>query len=120
VALSSIKVIPIRGQVQVAAWRSLYLGINMRIQLKQDRTHRWLLWWTADGTKWFPLNCENVQAIPNENPDPFGAYRAYREAMNRVHQGFTETFEGNYYKTSGKMGVRALGAATAAVISRLG
>ena len=80
----------------------------MRIQLKQDRTHRWLLWWTADGAKWFPLNCKNVQAIPNENPDPFETFATYREAMNRVHQGFTETFEGNYDKASKKLRVKAL------------
>ena len=92
----------------------------MRIQLKQGRTHRWLLWWSADGHKWFPVNSKNVQVIPNENPDPFEVYRAYRKAMNRVHQGFTETLESNYYKTSGKMGVRASSAATAPVISRLG
>jgi len=92
----------------------------VRIQLKQDRTHRWLLWWSADGHKWFPVNSKNVQAIPNENPDPFETFATYREAMDRVYQGSTETFEGNYDKASGKMGVRALSAATAAVISRLG
>jgi hypothetical protein len=58
------------------------LGINVSIQLEQDRTHHWLLWWSADGTKWFPVNSKNVQAIPNENPDPFEACRPFREAMN--------------------------------------
>jgi hypothetical protein len=68
-----------------------------------------LLWWSADGTKWFPLNCKNVQAIPNENPDPFETFATYREAMDRVYQGSTETFEGEYDRSAKNLKLKFYG-----------
>jgi len=101
----------------VAVWHCLYLGVNVRIQLKQDRTHRWLLWWTTDGNRSFPINYKNVQSIPEQSPDPLEAYRPYREAMNRVLAGQPEIFDGQYDRAARKLKVKAL---SVEVIPRLG
>ena len=79
------------------------------IKIKKDKLRNWLLWWTANnGYTWFPINSKDVRPVPNDNPDPFKAYAAYRQAMNRVYQGYTETFEGLYDKASKKLRVKAL------------
>ena len=79
------------------------------IQIKKDRLQNWLLWWSANGGyTWFPINERNVIPIPDGDPDPFKAYAAHRQAMNRVYAGSTETFEGFYDKASKKLKVKAL------------
>lgn len=86
------------------------------IQLKKDRLQNWLLWWTANGGyTWFPINQKNITPMPNDNPDPFKAYAAYRRAMNRVYQGYTETFQGEYDKARKKLKVKALKLQTAII-----
>lgn len=92
----------------------------MNIELKRGKTKNWLFWWSLNGQRWFLINSKNVLLTPNPGPDPFEAYGPYRGVINRVYQGFTETFEGTYDKASGKMSVRVLNVPTTAVISRMG
>jgi hypothetical protein len=86
------------------------LGITVnRILLKKDPAHRWLFWWSIDGRKWYPINSRNVQPKPNgDKTDPFEAFRLYREALNRVLSGYTETFMGEYDRAKGVLKVKAL------------
>ena len=79
------------------------------IKIKKDKLRNWLLWWTANnGYTWFPINGKNVIPVPDGDPYPFKAYAGYRRAMNRVHQGYTEVFQGEYDKASKKLKIKAL------------
>ena len=79
------------------------------IQIKKDRLHSWLLWWRPNGAhSCYPINQKNITPMPNDNPDPFKAYAAYRRAMNRVYAGQVEAFQGEYDSASKKLRVKAL------------
>ena len=91
----------------------------MNILIKQDSQRRWLLWWSSDGRKWFPINSKTVTAMPNGDGDPFTAHKPYREAMNRVYAGATETFEGTYDEATRKLQVKALTTGPA-IVPRMG
>ena len=81
----------------------------MSIFIKRDPLRSWLLWWSPDGHKWYPINSKNMQPMPDGDIDnPFEAFRLYREQMNRVYAGYVETFDGAYDKATGRLKVKAL------------
>jgi hypothetical protein len=88
----------------------------MSVLIKRDRLRSWLLWWTADGLKWYPINSKNVTPMPNGDGDPFSTYR---EAIDRVYAGATETFLGKYDKATRKLQVKALTIGPA-IVPRMG
>jgi len=90
----------------------------MSVLIKRDRLRSWLLWWSSDGRKWFPINSKNVTPMHGDG-DPFVAYKPYREAMNRVYAGATETFLGKYDRAMGKLQVKAL-ITGPAIVARMG
>jgi len=94
-----------------------YLGINVvSVLIKRDRLRSWLLWWSPDGHTWYPINSKNITAMPNGDGDPFEAYKAYRETMDRVYAGATETFLGKYDEATRKLQVKALTTGPAIVL----
>ena len=79
----------------------------MSVLIKRDGLRSWLLWWSLDGSKWYPINSKNITPMHNGDGDPFKAYESYREAMKRVYAGATETFLGKYDKVARKLQVKS-------------
>jgi len=72
----------------------------VKVYLKKHPTSNWLLMWrTAKGRTWYPINEKNIVPISNSK-GPEGL-RSYREAMNRLLHGEMEQvlFDGLYVKT---------------------
>jgi hypothetical protein len=88
----------------------------MSMLIKRDRLRSWLLLWSPDGLKWYRINSKNITPMPNSDGDPFSTYR---EAINRVYAGATETFEGKYDKATRKLQVKALTTGTE-IVPRMG
>ena len=75
----------------------------MRILLKRDPHLHWLLHWSPNGRKWYPINDKRIIPIANgRGPD---AFKAFREAMNRVYRGEIEEFDGVYIRELKQLGL---------------
>jgi hypothetical protein len=63
----------------------------MKVFVRRDYRVSWLLNWSSNGSRWYPINQRSVKPL-----GPFEALAPYREAMNRIYRGAIEIFEGDY------------------------
>ena len=71
----------------------------MQIFLKRHPEKNWLWQFSFNGKKYYSINDKNVVRIPPYDP--------LREKLNRVLQGATETFDGNYCRETKTLAILA-------------
>ena len=70
-----------------------------QIFLKRHPEKRWLLLFSFDGKKYYPINDKNVVRLPPYDP--------LRKKLNNILTGATETFEGHYCKATKSLAIIA-------------
>jgi hypothetical protein len=70
----------------------------MKVYLKRDTGRNWVLWWSANGTKFYPIPEKQIQAALDPEPTSLDQKLAkYREKLNHIYKGTIETFEDGEY-----------------------